>query len=515
MLANLKWAGKENLLYFAGFCGIASIFHAKAVARAARCVYNREHKLVKYSMLQIAALYIGFPQLQRGIPGSGKRRIMGKIQVDFSPVAGKTLLVALSGGADSVALVALLRAWGGCRLMAAHFEHGIRGEASRSDADFCRSLCAEWNVPYFEERADVPAEAALRGQGIETTARELRYAFLRRVCAENAADCIALAHHMDDQAETVLMHLLRGAGVSGMAGMRAFAGDLYRPLLGVRKQALVDYLTEHNIPWREDATNQFEDTPRNRLRLTAIPALERVYPAAVQAIARQAELTAAEDDFMRDAAEKWLETALSRGPYGLLVNLNPLPHPAIFRRGVRLALGRPLEFETVEAIRKVAYAPNTRARIQLPGGSTAERIESRLYLLPERKSAPQPVPLSLDGTTRMEGICEIQSKPWTGEPLRENSLVQTLDRSALSGAVLRTRLAGDRIRPFGLAGEKLLSDYLTDRRIDRPLRDVLPIVARGSQVLWVAGVGIADAAALHPGRAGVRLEVLYQGFSLE
>ena len=434
---------------------------------------------------------------------------MQKVEAELGRVRGKKLLVALSGGADSVALLALLRAWGGCKLAAAHFDHMIRGAESAWDVDFCRALCAEWNIEFFHERADVPAEAVKRGEGTETVAREMRYSFLRRAKVSAQADYIALAHHMDDQAETVLMHLLRGAGVSGMAGMRTFSGDLFRPLLGVRKRELVEYLEKNGISWHEDATNAAACTPRNSLRLEGIPALERAYPAAVSAIARQASLALSEDDFMRSAAAEWLHQRLERGPFGLFIRLDALPHEAIFRRAARMAI--PEITSEVPDLAKTEelwqLARSDRGATELSGNLRAEKTPSGLYILPERQD-PEPVRLNLDGETVLPGLCRILAQPWQGECIRKNGSVQTLSRKTLEGAVLRTRRDGDRIRPLGMKGEKLLSDYLTDRKIDRPRRDVLPLIACGERVLWVCGVGISDEAALHEGDDAIRLTLL-------
>ena len=432
---------------------------------------------------------------------------MHTIDLNLEPVRGKMVLVALSGGADSVALLALLRKANVCKLAAAHFEHGIRGRESLLDADFCRALCAQWDIAFFEAQANVPEAARQRGQGLETVARELRYSFLRRVKAQIGADYIALAHHMDDQAETVLMHLLRGAGVGGMAGMRLLSGDLYRPLLGVRREELRKYLRDMQIPWREDATNAEAITRRNRLRLSVVPELQEIYPAAVPAIARQAILCADEDDCMRDLAADWMRKHVKNGPYGCRIRLEDAPHPAILRRVLRQAAARitgaELEFVQTEALLELAHSE--RGTLQLPSGYFAERTRTSLYVLTKR-DAPQPVALRLPGVTRLEGICSLGAELWEEAPIRCNGPVQTLDRQALLGAELRTRRAGDRIHPFGMRGDKLLSDYLTDRGVERPLRDSLPLVARGGRVLWVVGIGIADEAALRPGAEGIYLE---------
>jgi tRNA(Ile)-lysidine synthase len=211
---------------------------------------------------------------------------MNKLRVVLPENTGG-ILAAVSGGADSVAMLCLLREVcreHSVRLTAAHFEHGIRAEASVADAAFVRELCRAWNVELIEGSADVPAMAKARSVGIEEAARDARYAFLREAKRQAGADWIALAHHQDDQAETVLMHLLRGCGLKGLVGMRETEGDLYRPLLSYPKQTLVDFLRNQGIEWREDASNQVSDTPRNALRLNVIPQMETCYPAAKRAI---------------------------------------------------------------------------------------------------------------------------------------------------------------------------------------------------------------------------------------
>ena len=217
---------------------------------------------------------------------------------DFEDVRGARLLVALSGGADSTALLAMLA---GARkrlelhLAAAHVNHSIRGPESRADAEFCEKLCRELNVDFYLKNVDAPAAADASHEGIETVARRLRYDALREVRAQTRSDWIVLAHHRDDQAETVLMHLLRGCGGHGIGGMDKFSGDLYRPLLNVSKAELESFLLERGMRWREDSTNAVPDTPRNALRLNVLPLLEQSYPQAARAVARYAQIARCED----------------------------------------------------------------------------------------------------------------------------------------------------------------------------------------------------------------------------
>lgn len=428
---------------------------------------------------------------------------MEKLEIDFSPVRGRKLLVALSGGADSVALLALLREWSGCALVACHFEHGIRGEASLADADFCRDLCAKWSVEYHQGGGDVPAAAKRRGVGLETAARELRYQYLRETRLAVGADYIALAHHLDDQAETVLMHLCRGAGSDGLSGMRPVSGDLFRPLLRVPKAALVRYLQSRGIAWREDDSNRIADTPRNRLRLEILPALTEIWPGAPAALGRCADLAGEDADCLRNLAGQWLRDHGETGPYGTRIRCRELPHPAILRRALRQTAGVELDARQTEALLRLCIAD--RGSVQLPDGFRAEKAADALYIQPPPVPPPAEARLLIPGTTALEGICRLSAEIWAGEIIRRNGPEQTLDREALAGAVLRTRREGDKIRPLGMRGMKLLSDYLTDRRVARPLRDTLPLVACGEHVLWVVGVGISDDAAAREDRAMVRL----------
>ena len=189
------------------------------------------------------------------------------------------VLVALSGGADSVAL-ALLAKQCCARVTAAHVEHGIRAEASKRDMAFVQEFCKRHEIPLHTVCLDIPAMAKANSTGLETAAREARYAFLQSVKDKTGADVIATAHHMDDQMETVLMHLFRGSGTHGLEGMREKNGDIVRPLLGYTKAQLVEYLAQLGESFCEDETNRQDITPRNILRNRAIPQILSAYPRA-------------------------------------------------------------------------------------------------------------------------------------------------------------------------------------------------------------------------------------------
>ena len=424
---------------------------------------------------------------------------------DFSAARGRRVLIALSGGADSVALAVLLaEAQGDCalRLFAAHVDHGIRPESGQ-DAAFCRDLCAQLGIPLYCARLDVPGEARAQGEGLESTARRLRYAQLRRFKAEVGAELIALAHHMDDQAETVLMHLGRGAGTRGLCGMRALSGDLWRPLLGFRKADLTAFLRARGFAWREDYTNGVADNPRNAIRLHVLPALEQCYPQFVPAVARCASTAQLEDDCLDALTEAYLAEGGALEPFCRWIDLSRPPHRAILRRAILRRCPAALTWEQVNALE--ALCASDRGKIDLGVDHCAERAGHRLYFAPKHPPQTESATLSLNGVTALPLVGRVIAAPCAAEPVRDDPMRQVLNPAALTGAQLRTRRPGDRIRPLG-CGDKLLSDYFIDRKVDRPLRDATPLIAVGNRVHWVCGYGISQEVALTPGCGAVSLK---------
>ena len=414
---------------------------------------------------------------------------------DFSIARGKRLLIALSGGADSVALTHLLvqaRDRLELTLFAAHIDHRIRAD-SGDDAAFCQALCRAMSIPLQVEAIDVPSIAAQSGEGLETAARRLRYEALRRIREAFGAEWIVLAHHQNDQAETVLMHLLRGCGPDGAGGMEALSGDLYRPLLHIPKRELEAWLAARGLPWRQDRTNLEPCTPRNALRLHGLPALEESYPSAAAALARHAESAQCENRFMRRMTGEFLKTHLDRGPYGARIRSPGAADEAILRRAIRAVCGEALPHDRLVELTALCKRP--RGRMELPGNLFAERTPGALYFLPKRPALPEAVLLPCEGDVRFGSLGVLRLRPHPAIPVRDDPSRQVVRRDALAGATLRTRRDGDRIRPLG-GGDRLLSDYLTDRKVDRPLRDFIPLVTIGGRVLWVVGLGIAEEARL-------------------
>jgi tRNA(Ile)-lysidine synthase len=307
------------------------------------------------------------------------------------PARGATIVVGLSGGADSVALtdaLAALRRRRGFRVVAAHLDHALR-PGSADDATFCATLCETLDVPLRAGTADVRRRAGREKGGLEQAARRERYSFLRRVRDDEGADLVAVAHTEDDQAETLLLRLLRGAGASGLAGMRLRSGDLVRPLLGVSRRQVLEHLRERGLPWREDPSNADAAHRRNRVRHELIPYLEERFNPAVRAtLARTAALLADEAAHLQAQAESLLGQIAAQDGGALVLRRRPLAEApvAVARVAVRLALAATgglagIDRGHVDRLLRLASAraPSGR-RLPLPGGREARFTHTHVRL---------------------------------------------------------------------------------------------------------------------------------------
>ena len=394
------------------------------------------------------------------------------------------LLIGLSGGADSVALLLLLLERDG-RIEAAHVNHGLRGEDSDGDEAFVRALCAERRVPLRVYRATPPENPG------EDWARQARYGFLRQAMRETGAEALALAHHRDDQAETLLMHLARGSGLTGLTGMAPDAMldgiRVVRPLLEVSGRELREMLAARGQPWREDASNRDPRYLRNALRLEVMPRLERCAPGAAARMAETASLLREDEDALRALTEDFLRAhggarhlalpALAAQPRGLR------------RRILRLWWARqglaPLDHPQTDALLGLLDVP-AGSRCNLPLGWHGQRGWTHLHLIPpEAEQQPEPV-RAADGAV-MSGVALRVVSP--DGAAGDGRRAQLVPEGWLEGTVLRTWRPGDWIRPYGMAGRKSLQDYFTDRHVDAPFRRRVPLICRGDEALLVCGVG--------------------------
>ncbi len=402
------------------------------------------------------------------------------------------VLVALSGGADSVALLdamnALLQKGEISALFAAHVNHGIRGERANADEAFCVSLCKSLGVPLSVFRVDATAFAKERRMTLEEAARTLRYDALREAKAQTGADCILLAHHANDQAETVLMHILRGCGLAGLCGMQARKGDLARPLLGVSRAEIDAYLSQNGLPHCVDESNETNDAFRNRVRHEILPAMQAENPAIVLTLCRMADLVSQDESYLSELATAAQKTVL-KGDSLDAAALDALPHPLKARVVHRLLQPNVTETDVQSVLRLCSM--RTGARISLSDGRTAWRDSSRVTLGVYPARSAYEVPYSDFGDAVLPcGVVYAQSVKAFLKPHDETEAY--LDRDALCGDLMfRTRRDKDRMFPLGASGSRLFSDVLTDKKIPREMRD-MPLLCTGNEVLWAVGVSVSE-----------------------
>jgi tRNA(Ile)-lysidine synthase len=437
---------------------------------------------------------------------------------------GDTVILALSGGADSCALLDILAGLTKLspRLVVAHLNHQLRGAESDGDELFCRRLAERYGLPFRSRSLDVAAYARREGLNLEDAGRRARMEFLDEVATRFRATAIALAHHADDQAETVLMRLLRGAGMTGLRGMSFRGpGGRIRPLLNVSRDEIEAYLRERGLEHREDASNRDTTFLRNRIRHELLPLLEQYNPAIRERLVGTAAILADEDDLLEKMAADLAATTCRFAPDSVSCSLGRLTGepPPLRRRLLRRLLahlagnGEQVSRRHIQALEGLVDSPRPNASINLPGriravreygtlrlerGITQERTEqegreipgpgryvlpdgSRLALVPA--SAP-PDPASLPPTTALFDLGKAPF-PWR----------------------VRTFIPGDRILPRGMEGSKKVKELFMERRIPRSQRERIPFLFCGDTLLWVCGLRSSRLAELDDGSREIIMAV--------
>ncbi len=425
---------------------------------------------------------------------------------------GDRLAVAVSGGADSVALLealVCLRDRLGVQLAVAHFNHRLRGAESEADARFVEEIAARHALHFFAEAAEVAAEARRRRSNLESVGRELRYRFLRGLVESGQVRKVATGHTADDQAETVLARLLRGSGTRGLAGIYPVVdGWLLRPLLELRRAALRDWLAARRVPWREDSSNRDPRLTRNRLRNQVIPLLEAFNPRLVENLAATAQIAQDEEDHWNrrtvellaqgTAQERNRGTSVLKLSRSRFVQLDRAEQRRLLRAAAAAIGGSRLELAHVEALRRLAVAGRSGQRFQLPA---LEAI--RVFDWLELRSPGAPAPSPYQYQVRVPGACAI---PATGKRLvfnlvqrgcgekgynRDDCLID-LD-SVENPLTVRNWLPGDIFDSPTGRGKRKVKRLLLEKRIPAEERRAWPVVLSGDQIVWMRGFPVAQA----------------------
>ena len=407
---------------------------------------------------------------------------------------GQSVLCALSGGVDSVVLLHLLLQCG-VRVEAAHVEHGIRGESSRRDCRFVQELCGKWGVPLHVIHLDVPAQAAKEGRGIEETARAMRYDFLWKTREARRLETLATAHHLNDQAETVLMHLIRGASPVGLSGMRERDGALIRPLLPFSRAQIEQYAQENHLPHVEDETNADIAYTRNYIRHELIPCMEKLNPRAVEGIGRAAGLARRQSDFVRQEALRVLRSRMYGAALADVSDLHPGLRSEVIAQYLR-AQGTP-EFSAADIVRIES----------LLAGGVGRRVSLGKELFERDTNGVRRVIMEPVGSGRWTLHSGENETPLGRFTLRTGKVpknlnlgkyAQVFDADKIRAPLfVRTRRDGDRLALLG-GGKRKLSDILIDKKVPRALRDSVPLIVMGEEILWAVGAAPGKTCAVVP-----------------
>lgn len=403
-----------------------------------------------------------------------------------------SVLCAVSGGADSMYLLCRLLE-GGYSIHAAHYNHQLRASAVR-DEQFVRDWCADHGVPLTVGRGDVAAHADISGQGIEEAARELRYSFLQDTAARTGCAFIATGHHAGDNAETVLMNLIRGCGLGGLSGIPERRDNIVRPMLHVTRDEIEAYLTDHGVPHVEDETNCDLSYTRNRIRHQLLPLLEELNPRAAAHIADAAGRCSEDDRELCRQAECLLEQAVEREegtsiPVSVLLSA---PRPVALRVLKELAPG--VGAVHLEALLSLCRRNAPSAQLHIPGG-TVRRVYADLLFAADTEALPQSVPLHTG--VQNWGGWHITCTPAVCPPKAYVDRTHFYLRT--DTYLIRSRQEGDLLR-LGRRPQKTIKKLMIEGRVPRHLRDHVPILADSAgRAAAAGGLGPHYAALAQPG----------------
>lgn len=432
------------------------------------------------------------------------------------------IIAAVSGGADSMALLLILsdmRAILPFSLHCVHVHHGLRGPDADADLFYVRDWCRRLSVPFHARHIDVSQKADLEKIGLELAARQARLSVFRELSEalrlEQALERparIALAHHMDDQAETLLMHLGRGTGLDGLSGMRLDDGFMIRPLLYCRRSDIETWLSEKQISWRQDHTNEDDFTVRNRLRHLVLPAFsEALRYDPVPLLSRAADHLASDRDFLDECAREAFMHG--RRDKGLSVTDLLVLHPALQVRVIRLFW----EEQTggVQSLGHVHYqmiqnwllSATTGKGLDLPGGWRLVAAYGTIVLKKragsecDRESNPSPIRVNIPGVTRSEDLkVQIEAELIENDDeIVYNGAMEYFRLERIQGCELRRCLPGDRIRPYGRSHSKLLKKFFQEQRVLPEERSRLVLLALGNDVVWLPGYASGADYVVRPG----------------
>lgn len=420
------------------------------------------------------------------------------------------VIVACSGGPDSVALLFLLnqiKEKYNLKLFVAHINHKLRGKESDKDERFVRDLAKRLNYSFYTKSFDVKMLAKKDKLSIEECARRLRYDYLNKLSTRLKATKIALGHNADDQAETILMRLIRGAGSLGLSGIPPVSGKLIRPLLEVKRKEIEKFLRENKLLFRLDSSNLRKDYLRNRIRLELLPYLKKNYnPRIVDTLNRTASILSAQGNYLSKEISKIFEQISKKGKRKISLDLYKLFNYDIsLRREIlRFAIEKTgggafrADFEKIERILDLARQRKSGKRVFLTENLLAE-VSSKHLNLYQLEKTTRPLQVVFPGITEYNSFgVTIESqlvarKNLPEKPYSKDQMMAFLDWDKLKPPfVLRNPETGDRFKPLGMKGTKSLKEFLTDLKVPRYEKEKVLVLTSSGRIFWVIGYRIGD-----------------------
>lgn len=415
--------------------------------------------------------------------------MLNKLSAFMTPYRGEQIVCAVSGGADSMALLwgmYLLKDKLKIEVSAAHFNHRLRAAESDRDEAFVRDFCAGYNIPFTAGSGQVVSGK----KGLEAAAREARYAFLKTL-----PGYIATAHTADDNAETILMHLVRGTGLKGLGGIAPVNGQLIRPMLDITRAEVLAFLEEYSIPFVEDSSNAGDDFLRNRLRHHIMPLLKQENPCLAENLSAMAGRLRQDAECLDQMACANMTDSVSR-----LQALSPAIRSRVLSQHLLTAGVKEPEAAHIALLEKLVFSENPSAKAAFPGGVTVTRCYDTLQVSYPVAELPE-IPLNCPGVTELTGLRIICSP-------NENETYNTDSFPVAMGAnpVVRARKTGDSLRLSG--GTKSIKKLLIDRKIPAAQREHIPVIADDTGVLMIAGIG-GNLDRLSLDKDAIRIQIQY------
>ena len=411
------------------------------------------------------------------------RRIQQFIEKNQLLESRKLYLVGLSGGADSVALLLILRELG-YRIEAAHCNFKLRGEESDRDEIFVRELCAHYNIPIHVIHFDTKEYANLHKVSIEMAARDLRYGYFRQLCKDINAEGVCIAHHRDDAVETLLMNLLRGAGIHGLTGIRPKNDIVIRPLLCVSRQEILEYLDSIGQSYVTDSTNLVDDVLRNKIRLRVLPLLEEIAPGATVNIDKTANyLREAEQVYEAEMQREKSMLSIDAGEVSI-TELLQQPSPSAFLHEWLSPLG----FNTSQT-EQILHAVNGEPGREFMSATHTLVVDRTSILVEPIRPAMKSIKIPEAGTYRYDDTTTYKIDITDEINISKSADVATIDADKVKFPLtIRPIENGDWFIPYGMTGRKLVSDYLTDKKFSvlQKRRQLVLTDALGS-IIWLVG----------------------------